>query len=165
LASDPPAVTIAIPVLLWARVIFQLRRRGAGKRESGAFLLGSQRGESARVTAYICYDDLDQNAYESGGIAFHAEGYAALWSYCRETKLQLLADVHTHPAKGIRQSPIDQRNPMVPIVGHIAIIVPNLARTSWWSLRMMGIYEYLGNFRWRTHNPSGGQRCIVLTLW
>lgn len=165
MASDPEITAIRLPLLLWRQVILQLRRRGAGKGESGAFLLGLQRGNCAEVTTYICYDDLDPQAYQSGGIAFHAAGNAELWQYCREKKLQVLADVHTHPGKGIWQSPTDQQNPMIPIVGHNGMIVPNFARTPWWSLKAVGVYEYLGNFKWRTHGVSEKPRRIRLTAW
>jgi hypothetical protein len=73
--------SIRIPFALWGQAILQLRRRSAGNRESGAFLLGPKNGNSARVTAFICYDDLDPAAYQSGAIAFQATGYAALWRY------------------------------------------------------------------------------------
>jgi hypothetical protein len=165
LASDPQILAIRIAILLWRQVILELRRRGAGKGESGAFLLGLQRGTSAQVTAYVCYDDLDPYAYQSGGIAFHAAGYAALWRYCRENELQVLADVHTHPGDGVGQSPTDQHNPMIPVVGHTAVIVPNLARARWWSLKAVGVHEYVGNFKWRTHNPSEKAPRINLRLW
>jgi hypothetical protein len=51
--------TIKIPIWLWAAVILDLRQRGAGVRESGAFLLGRDDRDPARVTSYICYDDVD----------------------------------------------------------------------------------------------------------
>jgi proteasome lid subunit RPN8/RPN11 len=165
LASEESIAEIRVPVLLWTRVIRQLRRRGGGRRESGAFLLGRQHGTSARASTFVCYDDLDPHAYQSGAIAFHAEGYAAFWQYCREKRLQLLADVHTHPGSHVGQSHTDQQNPMVPVVGHTAMIVPNFGRTPWWSLNGVGVYEYLGNFKWRTHSVSDGARRIALTLW
>jgi proteasome lid subunit RPN8/RPN11 len=165
LASDPAITTVRLPALLWIRVILDLRRRGAGEGESGAFLLGRQYGISGRVTTYICYDDLDPHAYHLGGIAFHASGYAALWQYCRENHLQVLADVHTHPGNDVRQSCIDRQHPMVPIVGHTAMIVPNFAHTSWRSLKIVGMYEYLGEFKWRMHAASKRPRRVRLTLW
>jgi proteasome lid subunit RPN8/RPN11 len=113
----------------------------------------------------MCYDDLDPHAYQSGAIVFHAAGYAALWQYCRERKLQVLADVHTHPGNGIWQSPTDQQNPMVPVVGHTAIIVPNYASTPWWSLKTVAVYQYRGNFTWHTHGLSEKPRRLSLTLW
>jgi proteasome lid subunit RPN8/RPN11 len=146
-------------------MILQLRQRGAGKGESGAFLLGRQRGAAGRVTTYVCYDDLDPHAYQSGAIAFHAEGNAALWQYCRKRKLQVLADVHTHPGKNVLQSFIDRENPMIPVVGHTAIIVPHFAHTPWWSLSAVGVYEYLGGFKWRTHGASERPPRVALTFW
>ena len=165
MASEPEITGVHIPLLLWRQVIAQLRRRGAGERESGAFLLGQRHGDIGRITTHICYDELDPGAYQSGAIAFHAVGCAALWKYCREENLQVLADVHTHPGAGVWQSPTDQQNPMLPVVGHTAIILPNFAWTPWWSLRAAGVYEYLGNFNWRTYGVSAKSRRVRLTLW
>jgi hypothetical protein len=53
---------------------------------------------------------------------------------------------------------------MLPLVGHIALIVPNFAHTSWWSFDGIGVYEYLGNFQWRTYNNRSSTR-FKLTLW
>lgn len=157
------ATTIAVPVLLWLRLLRQLRRRGGGRRESGAFLVGRAGTERAKVTGFVCYDDLDPNAYQDGAIAFHAEGYAAFWAYCRAHGLRLLADVHTHPGDGVRQSITDRTNPMVPVVGHTALIVPLFAKTPSWSLSSVGVYEYLGNFQWRDHGADPPVR-VRLTL-
>ena len=165
MASDPAITVVRVPVLLWAKVIFQLKRRGRGKRESGAFLLGPQDSAAGIATAFICYDDLDPDAYLSGAISFHAAGYAALWKHCREKDLQVLADVHTHPGHYISQSSIDQRNPMIPVKGHTAMIVPNFARTGWWSLSAVGVYEYLGDFKWRIHGASQKPRRVSLVPW
>lgn len=157
---------IRVPLWLWTSLIFELRRRGKGARESGAFLLGPQDSTHRhRVTRYICYDDLDVSAYQSGAIVFHAAGYAALWQHCREKRLQILADVHTHPANYIRQSPTDQRNPMIPTCGHIAIILPNFGYTPWWSLKAAAIYEYLGDFKWREHDTAQEPRRVILCFW
>lgn len=165
LASDPAISVIKIPMLVWARVLADLRRRGGGKGESGAFLLGHQRGARGRVTEYICYDDLDPDAYQFGGIAFHAAGCAALWKLCRERRLQVLADVHTHPTADVRQSGIDQRHPMVPVADHTAMIVPKFGATAWWSLKRVGVYQYLGNFQWRSQDANKRPRRVQLSLW
>ena len=160
MASDTATTSISVPVRLWVRLLRELRRRGAGRRESGAFLLGQRRGASGRITAFACYDDLDPDAYQSGAITFHADGYAALWEHCRKKDLQIIGDVHTHPRGCVSQSGTDQGHPMIPVVGHTAIIVPNFARTPWWSLKAVGMYEYLGTFEWRE------RRCRMrLSLW
>jgi hypothetical protein len=128
-------------------------------------LLGRNSSSDARVTAYLCYDEIDSKAYQGGAIAFHAAGYAALWQYCKEKQLKVLADVHTHGGADVRQSTIDQRNPMVPVVGHTALIVPHFAHSGWWSLNSTGVYEYLGNFKWRAHQLLERRRHIKLSLW
>ncbi|MBB4373762.1 proteasome lid subunit RPN8/RPN11 [Bradyrhizobium sp. cir1] len=165
MASDADIKTINLPILLWANVIRDLRRRGGGVRESGAFLLGRLDNDHPRVTSYLCYDDVDADAYQLGAIAFHASGCAALWQYCREHQVQLLIDVHTHPGQDVRQSYIDIRNPTLPVVGHTAMIVPYFANTSWWSLKQIGVYEYRGGFNWRTHLAAARNRRVKLSLW
>lgn len=163
-SSETSVQAINVPVLLWRRMIIALKDRGLGRRESGAFLLGEQSRGRARVTAFVCFDDLDPDCYQNGVILFHASGYAALWKLCRERKLQLLCDVHTHPGSDVRQSPIDERHPMVPTKGHGAIVVPHFAHTSWWSLKQIGIYEYRGEDGWRAYPPSLPERRVRLSL-
>lgn len=155
--SDP----ITIPFLLWARLIPELRRRGRGTRESGAFLLARRNRKPRKVCAFRCYDDLDPKAL-NGAIAFHDVGYAALWDYCRQHGFAVIADVHTHPGPGVGQSKIDKRNPMMPTMGHTGLIVPHYADTTRWSLRGVGVHEYLGNFQWRRHEPD---RHVRLSWW
>lgn len=164
LASDQ-LQRIDVPRLLWTRLISALRSRGQGKRESGAFLLGRQQGAAGKVARFACYDDLDTHAYQGGAIEFHSDGYAELWRLCRENKLVLLADVHTHPGGDVRQSGMDRRHPMVAVIGHTALIVPHFAATSRWSLREVGVYEYLGGYQWRTHVPQGSLPRARLTWW
>ncbi len=165
MASKSESTRVTVTFWLWRRLILELRRRGQGRNESGAFLLTPQDGGSSRVTSFVCYDDLDPDAYEGGAIAFHAVGHAALWEYCGKRGLRVLADVHTHPGSYVHQSPIDQRNPMIPLQGHIALILPNFANTPWWTLDSAGVYEYLGNFEWRSYPRAEGRRSVRLTLW
>ena len=122
--SEPSSLTIKVPFLLWVMAIRDLRRRGEGRRESGAFLLGKPGNSSAKVTDYICYDALDPNAYQGGIIAFHDTGYSALWDHLKRQQIEVLADVHTHGGPDVRQSSIDSRHPMMPVVGHTAMIAP-----------------------------------------
>lgn len=164
MASDAASAAIHIPVWLWAPLLADLQRRGAGRGESGAFLLGRESGAPRRVSSYICYDDMDPRAQQDGGIAFHAKGYAALWQLCKDKAVQVIADVHTHPGWNVHQSSIDQRNPMLPVVGHTAMIVPNFGRSAWFSLKDVGVYEYLGSFEWRDH-PAGKVRRVKLSWW
>lgn len=156
---------IVIPLLRWAGLVRTLRARGAGKRESGAFLLGRRKPHHGRVLDYRMYDDLDPHALDSGAIDFHAAGFSTLWAYCRVNDLEVLADVHTHPGGAARQSGIDRRNPMMPIRGHVAIILPHFANISSWSLSRAGIYEYQGNYEWQQCNNDGCPQRVKLSLW
>jgi hypothetical protein len=137
---------------LWKKLILDLRRRGQGRRESGAFLLSSP--SDNRVGAYVCYDDLDSEALNQGIIIFKGAGYVRLWDMCLERQLRVIADVHTHPDEWTGQSDADQTHPMIGIPNHIALIVPHFARGNLDSLKGVGIYKYLGNHNWEESLPN-----------
>lgn len=164
MSASESAPRIRIPILVWRGLVSELTLRGRGNGEAGAFLLGSMTGSSGRVEAIVYYDDLDDQALLTGGITLHGSGYAKLYETCRERNLEVLADIHTHPGRDIRQSSIDTRQPMMPQVGHTAMIAPRFGRTSKWGLHEVGVYEYLGNFKWRTHPPSDSPRRVGLCL-
>jgi len=137
---------------LWLCLIRQLRRRGRGKRESGAFLLSKQ--GSRRITKYICYDDLDSSALDSGIIVFRGAGFVPLWDFCRREKMSVVADINTHGEKWTGQSDTDREHPMIGQKGHVSLIAPNFAEGNLLSLDGVGIYEYAGNHQW-IDRPNG----------
>jgi hypothetical protein len=138
---------IEIPAVLWWQLIRQLRFRGRGEHESGAFLLGQV--NSRLVSRFICYDDLDQFALCTGIITLHARGFSRLWDLCQKEHVRVLADVHTHPTGWTDQSESDRTHPMVAQIGHVALIVPHFAKGNSYSLRGVGVHEYLGDHRWK----------------
>lgn len=158
--SDTDQLTIGR--WIWQRLIGELQRRGRGRRESGAFLLGVRRGHRAYVHDFVCYDDLDSTALDQGYVTLHSRGLKALWAQCRARGLDVVADVHTHPGSDTRQSALDQRHPMIPVAGHVALIVPNFAVTSRWRLDGVGIHEYLDS-GWRSHVAP--QSRLRLSWW
>lgn len=141
------ARNLRISFVVWIRLIRQLRRRGSSYRESGAFLLG--RPGSHRIARFICYDDLDPTALDSGIIRFHGAGFVPLWDYCREHNLRVIADVHTHPGKWTGQSGSDCTHPMIGVKGHLSLIVPHYAQGSIVSLKGVRMFEYVGEHEWR----------------
>jgi proteasome lid subunit RPN8/RPN11 len=141
-------VPLEIEQQLWRELIAQLKQRGRGDRESGAFLLGP--AGSDMVTRFICYDDLDPYALQGGVINFNGNGFVPLWKTCSEELLKVQADVHTHPGEWTGQSGVDQANPMILQAGHIALIVPAYAQLEQQLLEGVGAYEYLGSKRWKT---------------
>ena len=117
-------------MLTWRGLVSDLRARGAGSRETGAFLMGKKDDDGRSVVDYLCYDDLDRRALTHGIVEFHRSGFSKLWDVCRDRGLQVLADVHTHPTRDVRQSHIDKANPMLPVRGHVALILPKYGMSS-----------------------------------
>ena len=157
--------TIRIPILTWRWLVTELHKRGRRQQESGAFLLGKAAAADGRVDAFVCYDDLDPMALSNGIIAFHGKGFAALWDLCERKGLQVVADVHTHPTADVRQSHIDQHHPMLPVAGHIALILPRYGYTSKWSLAGVGIHVFQGHMRWKSFAYDHSDVPIRLCTW
>src|SRR5579872_7370311 len=77
----------------WHELIGELRRRGRGERESGAFLLAANGGRVATVGRVVYFDDIDPTCL-TGGITLQSSGFTALWRICSENRLRVIADVH-----------------------------------------------------------------------
>lgn len=148
---------------LWRTGLEELRRRGDGHHESGAFLLGRSNGERRRVERFVYYDDLDPHSLDTGIVVFDGAGYGPLWKICRESGLEVVADVHTHEYAP-RQSPADRANPMVATRGHIALIVPRFAERVFMPAEL-GIYQYEGEHRWHEHSGTGAGRFFYVGFW
>jgi hypothetical protein len=148
---------------MWRSCIAELRRRSGGAHESGAFLLGCTVGQERRVLHICYYDDLDPTAYDSGVCQLSGTAFAQLWAICREHKLNVVGDIHTHPGQAW-QSPTDRVNPMVARAGHLALIIPHYARTRF-ALSEIGFYEYLGNHQWRDFSGRIARKKIYLGIF
>ena len=151
-----PDHRLSMPKAMWRTMLAELRRRGGGRTEAGAFLLGQMEGARRRVTAIVYYDQLDPGAYTSGVCVLQGDAFARLWQHCREHRLTVVADIHTHPAQAF-QSGSDRTNPMVAREGHIAIIVPDFASEPV-AQEELGIFEYRGEHKWfnRTEAQAPG---------
>jgi proteasome lid subunit RPN8/RPN11 len=164
--SDAAERRLRIPVLLWMHLVVALCRRGQRQRESGAFLLG-RRGDGGEdvVRRYVCYDDLDPHALDRGIVVFDGTGFGKLWAICREKGWKVLGDVHTHGTIHTQQSEADRTNPMMPKLGHIALIVPRFAQTWCWGFSGVGIYEYRGDHQWRDWTGARRADRVRFTWW
>src|ERR1700680_4941458 len=112
---------------LWVGLTVELHRRTEGCHESGAFLLGHKADDGRRGLSLVYYDELDPNAYETGVCILHANAFSRLWDRCDELGLVVVADAHVH-YRGARQSRSDRENPMIARPGHLALILPLMAR-------------------------------------
>ena len=162
MAAEPP---IAMTHFFWLRLTGELRRRGRGRRERGAFLVGRMGDSSRRIVRFICYDDLDPRALERGIVTLHGAGMSALWDLCRKESLTVLADVHTHPGADTRQSDIDRQYAMVPLVGHVAMIVPHFGHTSRWSMNGVGVHVFEGGGKWASYRGGHAGSPVKLVAW
>lgn len=143
----------------WNAMVAELRRRGNGRRESGAFLLADRTGAPTTVTRVVYLDDLDPGCL-TGAIAFNGLAYSKLWDICDAENRRVIGDVHTHPGSGVRQSRIDAANPMVAQVGHIALIVPHFAmRTT--KPNAVGLHRYDGDGWESWTGKQAGRRLVV----
>ena len=132
----------------------ELARRGGGRRESGAFLLGDEDALGVRnIRRFVFYDDLESDCLSSGAVVFEGHGYGPLWKECRCSNLRVIADVHTHPYLPY-QSHLDRRHPMIALAGHVALIVPEFALGNS-GPKDLGIYEYIGAHKWHDRTRSG----------
>jgi proteasome lid subunit RPN8/RPN11 len=148
---------------LWMRILAELARRGEGRHEAGAFLLGPTGAGRRRVCDVIYYDELEADAYSTGVCILHGEAFAKLWGQCRQKRLTVVGDVHTHQGLAT-QSEADRTNPMIARSGHVAVIVPNFARGRF-KHRKLGIYEYRGEHEWRDHSGARARRFFYAGLW
>jgi proteasome lid subunit RPN8/RPN11 len=124
-------------------------------RESGAFLLGKKEGKCRRITRLVYYDDLDSRCFDKGIVEFNGGKFGLLWEICRNEGLEVVADVHVH-AHGCGQSQSDRDHPMMPLAGHLAVILPNYAGKNVLPGHI-GLYEYLGNRNWTDHSREGSE--------
>lgn len=145
---------------LWVGLISDLRLRGGGVRESGAFLLGDIKSNARVARAWVPYDVLDPNALTEGYVCLSTAAFTRLWKVCFECGMTVVADIHTHP-KGARQSCSDRLNPMISQAGHIALIAPRYAQGKVMPIDL-SVNVYLGDKKWSSFCGQDAQRRIHL---
>jgi proteasome lid subunit RPN8/RPN11 len=162
---DVAAAELTVPAIRcararWADGVTQLARRGAGVRESGAFLLGQREGPNATIEGFAYYDDLEPGCLDAGMVVLTGAAYGPLWALCRSTGRTVVADVHTHPRRA-RQSDLDRRHPMIANAGHVAIIVPDYAQHAV-ALAELGVYLYRGGHAWLDYSGPSAADVLIL---
>lgn len=152
LRQPEPRITCRRSV--WDTGVKELERRTKRhSQESGAFLLGREENGVKRILEFVFYDDIDPHSLDTGIVHFAGNRLPILWEHCRKRGYGVVADVHVHPG-GYGQSSSDQADPVMPRAGHIAFILPDFAARET-RPGGIGMYEYLGDHRWKTHTKSG----------
>lgn len=147
---------------VWPALMADLWRRGGGRRESGAFLLGEAVGIACVVRTWVPYEDIDPTSLHCSYVRLESSAFSRLWTICAERKLEVVADVHTHP-KGPRQSLSDRTNPMISLAGHVALIVPRFANGSVLP-RDLSFNVYSGSGKWLSYFNDDAASRITLQV-
>ena len=139
--------------------MLDLKQRGHGRRESGAFLLAEVSRNDRIVRAWMPYDMLAPESLAYAYVRLESEAFSRLWTWCTKHGMEVVADVHTHP-KGPAQSMSDRVHPMVALHGHVALIVP------WFAQRNPRPFDcssniYLGNGKWANFYREQAEKHIV----
>ena len=141
-----PRPEIICSAKIWSAGALELKKRTEGRHESGAFLLGRKR-KIRSIEEFVFYDDIDPDSLKTGIVMIDGRKLGDLWTHCRRTGREVIADVHVHPG-GFQQSGSDRANPIMAELGHIAIIVPHYAARAT-RPGGIGIYQYLGARQWK----------------
>jgi proteasome lid subunit RPN8/RPN11 len=145
---------------VWSALLADLQQRGEGWRESGAFLLGQTTDDVGAVQTWLPYDELAPESLNYAYVRLESSAFSRLWAICSELKLEVVADVHTHP-KEPRQSPSDRTYPMISLAGHIALIVPRFTQGNV-RPRDVSFNIYQGGGKWVSYFRKGAALRINL---
>lgn len=140
-----------------------LAKRSNGAHESGAFIVGLKIGHRREATGYLLYDDLEPGCLDSGIVHFTSKGFRQLWKTLKQSGLQVVADVHTHPDDAYF-SCTDRRNPMIPTPGHLAFVIPNYASGSP-TPQDAAFFIYKGNYQWEEFRAEAAGRKLYVGFW
>jgi proteasome lid subunit RPN8/RPN11 len=151
---------LELPATLWVKLVADLARTGQGRRESGAFLLGTL-APRRTVATYLLYADVAPDSQHVDYVLLLGKHMARVWEECERTGLRVVADVHTHPA-GPVQSRSDRANPIISLAGHVALILPRFAMGGVAPIDV-GIHEFHGNGRWQSwFGPDAAARLFLI---
>lgn len=136
-----------------------LRARGGGRRESGAFLMARRLDGERVIQEWLPYDVLDPQSLQYAYVKLDTEAFPRLWDFCAKREVQVVADIHTHPL-GPGQSESDRSHPMVSIAGHVALIAPRFAR-GLVSPKDVSFNIYCGSGRWSSFYREQAAALII----
>jgi len=142
----------------WHALLSELRAKGDGRRESGAFLLAPV--GSRRIDEVVFFDDVDPHCLV-GSIRLSGDAFSRLADRCRAVDQQVVADVHTHPYDRVDLSSVDRSHPMVALPGHVALVVPRFAAGRI-RRREIGFHQYLGEAGWASAFGKAARRRLRL---
>ena len=143
---------IIIPKACIEHVYGHLRECGAKGLEGVALMAGLKMDTVFQVTYSLIpkqqgYALEDGLIYSVGGEELHRIN---LWLY--EKKLTLAAQIHSHPGRAYH-SEMDDRYPIVTVLGGTSIVVPNFGSGDM-SKQRWAVYRLAGPLNWRELTPK-----------
>lgn len=141
------AAKIHIPKVLWNLTWNGLKERSSGEVEALCIWAGKRDGNGSRVQEVMFLDSI--NGVEAYPL-FHRisrEATAEIFKYLSSKKLQIIADVHTHPDEWVGLSKIDREHPLEYRVGFTSLVLPHFGDVEP-SISGLGMHRYLGNLKW-----------------
>ena len=145
---------------VWCSLMSDLKKRGDGVRESGAFLLANRSRADRVVRCWLPYDELLPGALASNYVRLEPDAFTRLWAWCELEKVEVVADVHTHMRYPM-QSISDRTYPMIAIPGHIALIVPFYAQHNPQPIDV-SFNIYFGEQRWISYFHKQAERLLII---
>jgi hypothetical protein len=133
---------------VWKDTWGGLRERSRGPTEAGCVWGGERLADLLRATEVLFFDALPGTRRSALSHVLSKDGAAALFESMSARGLDIIADIHTHPAGMPELSWIDEQHPIEYRVGLLALVVPGYARHRP-ALSGIGAHEYLGDLRWR----------------
>lgn len=140
--------TLQIPAPIWVGTWEGLCRRGGGRREAVAVWGGTRSSGVEVVTSVVFADDF---VGAVGDACYHrvpAQAVTQILAQLRQRGEVIIADVHTHPGRGVGLSAVDKKNPIEFRVGLFSLVLPNFARGRP-GVEVAGIHSYLGGGQWK----------------
>lgn len=132
---------------LWNETTHGLAKRGSNLRESACIWAGTRDEKTWKVTEIVYLDDLHGTKSTRRYHSTSREALSQLFEILRSKKLQIIADVHTHPSIWVDMSLLDMENPIEHRIGLLAFIIPNLAKPPV-IIEKLGVHEYIGQCKW-----------------
>lgn len=116
-----------------------LRKRSAGRRESGAIWAGDLDGCHAVARQLLFFHELCDDRGEALSLELSEDAKFNLYSDLATRRLKLVGMVHTHPKDWVELSYIDKKNQLCSRIGFWSIVLPWYG-TRPWKLTQTGVH-------------------------
>ena len=138
---------ICIPRLIIKKTAEHLRKYGARGNEGLVFWAGIEAGDGSKFVTTCVYPRV---RWASGvSVSSDVIAGAEVVREVRRRRLEIIAEIHSHPGHWVGHSFIDDENPFVLAEDNISIVVPSFGEEGMEPLWKCGVYLYNVKDGWR----------------